>query len=104
MTERGYSFTTTAEREIVREVKEKLSCIALDFDTEMKAAAESSDKEKTYDVDVEERGWVVPGTDPPEPEPSSEVVGESGILPGVSATGEKLSDEEKKKVSSDDEI
>merc|ERR1711907_759184 len=33
-----------------RDVKEKLSYIALDFDSEMKAASESSDKEKTYEL------------------------------------------------------
>ena len=49
LTERRYSFTTTAESEIGRDViRETLLQCAFVLDTELKSTAESSDKNQTY--------------------------------------------------------
>jgi len=50
LTERGYSFTTSAEREIVRDIKEKLGYCAQDYEAELTTADTSQDVEKQYEL------------------------------------------------------
>jgi len=48
--ESGHSFTTTAERVIVEDIKKKLCYTAFDYQTELQKSYESSALEKTYEL------------------------------------------------------
>merc|ERR1740123_2612960 len=48
--ERGHAFTTSAEKEIVRDIKEKLAYVAVDYEAELAKAETSSDLEKNYEL------------------------------------------------------
>lgn len=48
LNERGYTFTTSAEREIVRDIKEKLTYVAYDFEAELQKAETSSEIDASY--------------------------------------------------------
>ena len=50
LTERCNSFTTSEEKEIGRDIKEKIASTAESFEEEMKKAETSSDIEKNYEL------------------------------------------------------
>ena len=52
LTERGYSFVTSAEKEVVRDIKERLCYVARDFDEHMRISASnrSLEIETTYEL------------------------------------------------------
>jgi actin-related protein len=50
LSERGHHFGSSAEREIVKDIKEKLCYVALDYDQELEESKSSSTKEAAYEL------------------------------------------------------
>ena len=61
LTKRGYSFSTSAEREIVKDIKEKLAYVAEDYEAELAKADTSSDIEKKYQLP--DGKWITVGAE-----------------------------------------
>ena len=50
LNERGYSFNTAADRDVVEDIKEKFCYVATDFDKELKMADSGTSIEKKYEL------------------------------------------------------
>jgi actin-related protein len=50
LSEVGQSFASSAEREIVRDIKEKLAYVAIDFESELSGYGNSTSKDKPYEL------------------------------------------------------
>ncbi len=50
LTERGHNFTSSAELQIVMDIKEKTAFVALDYEAALKQAQDSSSLEKNYEL------------------------------------------------------
>lgn len=50
LAEEGYIFTSSAEKEIVRDIKERISYVAMDFDKELATSRKCSELDKNYEL------------------------------------------------------
>jgi len=48
--EKGYSFTTTSEKEIVKNIKESLGFVALNYDKALEEIKNSSEHQRDYEL------------------------------------------------------
>lgn len=50
LAEDGYSFSSTAEKEIAKSIKEKLCYVPLDYEEELKSFISNPDKKKEFEL------------------------------------------------------
>lgn len=50
LTERAYGFTTSAEREIVRDMKERLCYVAMDYEQDLFSSLKTTTNERSYEL------------------------------------------------------